>query len=210
VDKPNTVWDNLRNLGVSPDLTLLEEVSLPCGFKRLPRETLSSDQHLFDLLFSLLDKPTTAEQAWHLLQRLPPSLALMLQLQDPSIFASDALVPILDPESPYRLVYVLLLLEAQIGQEATYLTDFLHKGGLKQLLQLQGRLALKAGLQNIKLALLKMVRSIILICCSSKCPKLTKSVSLLQGGFSVDEIINFVEKEESILVKLRQHEGQAE
>lgn len=75
-DKPSIVWENLKNIGVSSNLTFPEEKLLPCGFRMLPRETLSADQSFFDLLFSQLDKPRVAKEAWQLIYRLPPSSTL--------------------------------------------------------------------------------------------------------------------------------------
>lgn len=207
-DKPSTVWDNLRNLGVSSDLTFPEEMSLPCGFTQLPRETLANNETLFDLLFSMLDKPKAAGEAWRLLQRLPPSKVLIAQVETPSVFNCDGLAPILDLRSPYRLEYILILLEIKLADDSPYLEQFIEQGGLKQLLLVLAGIGLcsEKAHKALKLSLLKLIRDLFLAGTDSE--QVTRGQAILRGDYTIDEIINIIEKEELITQKIRHYEEQ--
>lgn len=73
-DKPDRVFDNLKNHFIRGDLLKLSQVYEDQSFAKneMPRYTLSHNQAQFDTLISLLDRNdgTTSSQVWELIRML--------------------------------------------------------------------------------------------------------------------------------------------
>lgn len=143
-DREDAVWNDLVAHGWRTDMrkrsdVLAEDIEKRARRKSLqgsivtllPRYVLSHDEKHFALLFSLLDEPDApgvVAAAWDLLMRLPTNPAryeAMLRLAGTSRVAPGAPLDtaaagswraLLDPSSPCRLLYSLIVVEALVEQ----------------------------------------------------------------------------------------------
>lgn len=110
------VWDNLESRGWGYDLNRKAEVYIadPEEDERqkllLPRYLLIQNADHFDLLLQLLDLGgETLEKVWGLVMNLPTQEAVLNGLTDLSSVSDDGhgWAVLLDPHSPFRLLYAL-------------------------------------------------------------------------------------------------------
>lgn len=71
LDRPATVWSNLRSFGVKGSFRFTGEGDDDDDMKEFPRSKLTENKEFYKILFSLLENNELAPQAFSILERLP-------------------------------------------------------------------------------------------------------------------------------------------
>jgi len=71
LDKPQTVWSNLKNLHVRGNFKFKDEPEEILSRDDLPRYKLYNNEEFYDILFSLLEEKTISKTVYNFLLRLP-------------------------------------------------------------------------------------------------------------------------------------------
>jgi len=213
--RPHVVWNNLHSHHYRNDLKKASEVEdEKIDVVTLARYIISTNEEYFKLIFSLLDfGGKIAIEAWKLLNRLPTSpqiFADIVALHGVRDQAEKKWNNILDPNSAYKMLYALHVIEYLMEDEgeedsdeqtSNYLwssdpklaeykknwrADFIVYGGFDHLFKIFNHFALKDHKtlsifdKNILSFILKIMKDYLTAVFASTVPFLYRSISFIR------------------------------
>ena len=122
LEKPATVWNNLKMLRYRDDLlTESEAARLPAAVtvnEQLPRNIIAAHPEFYDVLFDILSVGgDVTRDVWHILNRLPTDEAIRVGVESLSVAreANPVWSKLLDYSTPLRMLYALNIVEHFAG-----------------------------------------------------------------------------------------------
>lgn len=210
--KPTTVWNNLTSHHYRHDLRRYDDDDNEDFIENdaLPTMILINNRSTFDLLFSILDEKTLANDAWELLTKLPTNPHILQQVSEAEVHTDWTQIFIRNHW--HSLAYILQMIESfmedpieddkeKSEKNRLWKLNFVHSRGLLELFNiLQG---LKGELDTFQKICLASVLKIICIFFSaafSACnPEIYETLELVRKGS--EEVAEFEEDEQKKLRK---------
>lgn len=82
LEKPQTVWSNLKNLDVKGNFKFKNEPEELLPQSELPRFKLYNNEEFYDIMFDLLEEKTISKTVYNFLLRLPANKTMHEEIRN--------------------------------------------------------------------------------------------------------------------------------